>query len=218
MRVILIASQKGGAGKSTLAAHFGVLADQTGKGGRPALLVDADPQGSLSYWHELRSAETPILARSAGGDAAGIIADAKASKIETVIVDTAPHNAPALAAWVRVADLMIVPVRPAVFDLAAAATTFETARSLKARAVAILNACPAPGRWGEPAAVTQARELLAKQGVEALAGQVSQRASLAHALISGAAVHEYEPNGSAAKEIAAMWRQVDKMTSKAKGK
>jgi chromosome partitioning protein len=212
MRVILIASQKGGAGKSTLAAHFGALAYDAGRGKVPAMLIDADPQGSLSYWGDLRGGEAPAIIRAADGEAPGIVADAKASGVEVLIVDTAPHNAPALAAWVRLADLVVVPVRPAVFDLAAAATTFETAKALKARAVAVINAAPPPGRWGEPSAVAQAREVLAGQGVETLKGQVSQRASLAHALIAGQAVSEFEPEGSAAAEIAAIWRQVDKMT------
>ena len=86
MRVILIASQKGGSGKSTLAAHFGVLADATGKAGRAALLIDADPQGSLAYWHDLREADTPLLARSGGGDENAILADAKASGLKAVLL------------------------------------------------------------------------------------------------------------------------------------
>ena len=51
MKTIVIASQKGGAGKTTLAAHLAVTAEQEGAG--PAVLIDTDPQGSLSvsYTH-----------------------------------------------------------------------------------------------------------------------------------------------------------------------
>lgn len=209
MRVILIASQKGGAGKSTLACHFAVLA---GTARSPALLIDADPQGSLSYWHGLRDRELPLLVKSAGGDAAAILRDAEASGIGTVIVDSAPHNAPALAEWVRAADLIAVPVRPGLFDLAAAAVTFQMVQSLKGQAVAVLNACPPPGAHGVPSIAQEARQALEGQGVEVLAGQVSQRAALGHALLSGLAVAEFEPDSRAAAEIGAIWRQIDKRT------
>lgn len=209
MRVILIASQKGGAGKSTLAAHFATLASRKGL----AVLVDADPQGSLSYWHALRQRDDLLLVKSSGGgDVAGIIRDAKASRVDTLLVDSEPRNDAALAAWVRVADLVAVPVRPGAFDIAAAAVTFEAVRALQGRAVAVLNACPPPGAYGEPSIVREAREALEGQGVEVLKGQVSQRAALAHALVSGLTVGEYEPDGKAAEEIAAVWRQVDRLT------
>jgi len=51
MNVIVFASRKGGSGKSTLAAH---LAAQVHKSSKPCLLIDADPQGSLTLWHKLR--------------------------------------------------------------------------------------------------------------------------------------------------------------------
>ena len=59
MNVIVFASRKGGAGKSTLAAH---LAAHCFKTSRSCLLVDADPQGSLTLWHGLRKSEAPWVA------------------------------------------------------------------------------------------------------------------------------------------------------------
>ncbi len=47
MRILTIASQKGGAGKTTLAAHLAVEAERAGAG--PVAVVDTDPQGSLGY-------------------------------------------------------------------------------------------------------------------------------------------------------------------------
>ena len=51
MNVIVFASRKGGTGKSTLAAH---LAAHVHKSTKPCLLIDGDPQGSLTLWHKLR--------------------------------------------------------------------------------------------------------------------------------------------------------------------
>src|SRR5512132_1364764 len=60
MNVIVLASQKGGAGKTTLAAHLAVAAEAAGDG--PAVLIDTDPQGPLSAWWNCRVSETPVLA------------------------------------------------------------------------------------------------------------------------------------------------------------
>ena len=60
MHVIVLASQKGGAGKTTLAAHIAVAAEAAGDG--PAVLIDADPQGSLSAWWNVRDTDSPALA------------------------------------------------------------------------------------------------------------------------------------------------------------
>ena len=62
MHVIVLASQKGGAGKTTLAAHIAIAAEAGGDG--PAVLIDADPQGSLSAWWNVREAQVPALAPS----------------------------------------------------------------------------------------------------------------------------------------------------------
>lgn len=60
MKILVLASQKGGAGKTTLAAHLAVAAEQAGAG--PAVLLDTDPQGSLSAWWNSREDDTPALA------------------------------------------------------------------------------------------------------------------------------------------------------------
>jgi hypothetical protein len=59
MRILTIASQKGGAGKTTLTAHLAVEAERTGAG--PVAVVDTDPQGSLAAWWNSREAPTPSL-------------------------------------------------------------------------------------------------------------------------------------------------------------
>src|SRR5438067_557063 len=86
MHVILVATQKGGAGKSTLSAHFGALADREGK----TLLVDADPQGSLMGWYQSRNSETPLLVQADANSISGILDAAAAEDVEWVIIDSAP--------------------------------------------------------------------------------------------------------------------------------
>ena len=89
MNVIVFASRKGGSGKSTLAAHLAAYAH---KPSRPCLLIDTDPQGSLTLWHKLREdAELPLKATQRG--VADIVKAAKRDGIEWVFIDTAPNMA-----------------------------------------------------------------------------------------------------------------------------
>ncbi|UHC20447.1 ParA family protein (plasmid) [Methylobacterium currus] len=204
MHVILIATQKGGAGKSTLAAHFGALADAEGK----TLLIDADPQASLSFWYKRRAAETPILVKAAAENLPSTLDAARADGIAWCIVDSPPHNAPLTASLMSRASVTVIPVRPGPFDLDAARATLDMARSLKAPIACIINAAPPITRESETSIVAEARAYLTQIGAPVLPGQVSQRASLSHALITGQAVTEYDPDSRAAGEIAAMWRAV----------
>ncbi len=204
MNVILVAAQKGGAGKSTTAAHFGALAERDG----PTLLIDADPQGSLSFWYERRAAETPLLAKVGAADIAATLDAARADGIAWVIIDSPPHNAPLIGSLMSRATLTVIPVRPGPFDLAAVGATLDMARSLKAPIACFINAAPPITRESETAITAEARALLTEMGAPVLPGQISQRASFSHALISGQAVSEFEPDGRAAGETEAMWSAV----------
>jgi chromosome partitioning protein len=79
MNVIVFASRKGGSGKSTLAAH---LAAQVHKSTKPCLLIDADPQGSLTLWHKLRGTNEPPI-KAAVNSVSGIVAAARRDGIES---------------------------------------------------------------------------------------------------------------------------------------
>ena len=57
MHTIVVNSQKGGSGKTTLCAHLSVQAQRAGDG--EVFLIDTDPQGTLTTWHEKREAEAP---------------------------------------------------------------------------------------------------------------------------------------------------------------
>ncbi len=60
MRIITIASKKGGSGKTTLAGHLAVEADRNGAG--PVAIIDTDPQGSLAAWWNSRESPAPLFA------------------------------------------------------------------------------------------------------------------------------------------------------------
>lgn len=205
MHVVLIATQKGGSGKSTLAAHFGALAERDGR----TLLIDADPQGSLAFWHKRRQAETPLLAKADASSITGLLDAAQTDGIAWAVIDSPPHNAALTASLMSRATVTVIPVRPGPFDLDAVAATLAMARSLKAPIACVINAAPPITRGEtETSIVAEARAVLVEMGAPVLLGQVSQRASLSHALITGQSVNEYDPDSRAAIEIGAMWSAV----------
>ena len=87
MNVIVFASRKGGSGKSTLAAH---LAAQAHKPPSRVLMLDADPQGSLTLWHKLRSNAEPPLADGSSNLPAAVL-QAERAGYEWVFIDTPPN-------------------------------------------------------------------------------------------------------------------------------
>lgn len=215
MKVIAFTSRKGGSGKSTLAAHLSVYADEPDA---PAVLIDCDPQGSLALWHELRQAETPVLVKCEARDLADTVEAARRDGVQWVLIDTPPHNTADIAAAMRVADLAVIPFRPAVFDIAAVAATLEMARTIKKPVLPVINS--APPRRGSTAShvVTEAREALAGMNATAWAGQITTRAAFAHALASGQAVGEFEPGSAAASEIAELWQETRRALGIKEGK
>jgi chromosome partitioning protein len=209
MRTILIASRKGGVGKTTVAVHMAALADKPGK---PALLVDADPQASAKFWYDRREAETPLLAVATASGARAILDDARAAGIETAIIDSPPFDAAGINSLMRLADFVVIVTRPGVLDLAAVSNTINMALSARVPFAVLLNAAPPPrAEGGEPSLVAEARQALEAMGAPVLPAYVSQRADLAHSLITGSAVHEHAPDSRAATEIAAAWRTINRI-------
>ena len=139
MNVIVFASRKGGSGKSTLTSH---LAAHANRPSRRCLLIDADPQGSLTLWHTLRGTAEPQLRNGVRG-VAEIVEQARQDGTEWVFIDTPPNMSTAVTEAISTATLVVVPVRLAVFDLAAVKETIDFARASKKPFALIINAVPA---------------------------------------------------------------------------
>jgi chromosome partitioning protein len=113
MKTVLVASSKGGVGKTTIATH---LAAQAALDGHRTVLIDADPQGSSTRWAERRadldSAVLPIdgtrrtWAKQLPEDTQRLVIDAPAG----ATVDS-------LNAFLETADALVVPVLPSTLDI-----------------------------------------------------------------------------------------------------
>jgi chromosome partitioning protein len=206
MFVIAIASQKGGAGKSTLAVNLGALADRESA---PSLLVDTDEQGSLAVWHRVRGARTPLLVNCSAADIGNVLEMARRYKmVEWVFIDGPGLANDEIAATMREATLVLIPSRIAVFDLASLPATIAVARRSGRPFFVALNAVPPKRGITESPAVIAARRAVKEMGAPVWRGAIAQRAAYAHALASGQAVTEFEPSGPAAEEIRLLWRDV----------
>ena len=121
MKTIVVAAQKGGAGKTTLARNLAVAATQDG---RTVLCLDLDPQGSLRAWWEGREADAPaMLDRDPAPHALRATLNAAQAQFELCIIDTPPAAPEWLADALGAADLVLIPVRPSPDDLRAVGAT-----------------------------------------------------------------------------------------------
>ncbi len=107
MRVLALASQKGGSGKTTLSGHLAVQAQRAGAG--PVVLIDIDPQGSLADWWNEREAEFPAFAQTTVARLANDLAILRQQGFKLAVIDTPPAITMAIQSVISVAELMVVP-------------------------------------------------------------------------------------------------------------
>ncbi len=217
MKIISIASQKGGSGKTTLAAHLAVEAENAGAG--PVMLVDADPQRTLAQWWEDRSAVgtfVPGLLKRTGSAPEdtefNLLADMESLRefgANFVFVDTPPGLTSEIQEAVRYADLVIIPVRPSPHDLRASAATVALARTFNKDAIFVLNGATVRTRICADAILA-----LAQHGPVAPV-IVHQRVAFAGAMIDGRTAQEIQPHSKASQEVASLWQFLsDRMEGK----
>lgn len=193
VRAITLLSQKGGAGKTTLAVHLAVACGD-------GLIIDTDKQRSAAGWWRERETGLPELVTS---DSKSVPKALSSTKRQWVFIDTPPRHEEALRAVCAVSDFILIPARPAILDLRAIADTVGLVNG-KAAAI-VLNSCP-PGRgFGEASVVSEARAALSVYGLPVCPVVISQRVAYSHALNGGLAVTEFEPEGKAAGEIRNLW-------------
>jgi chromosome partitioning protein len=201
MRTITVASQKGGSGKTTLTVHLGAAAVLAGI--RTAI-IDLDPQGNARKWGERRGADPEVV-----GDHAEQLSRlkdaAEANGCELLIIDTPPYADRTSLLAAKAADFILIPCRPAQFDLEAIQATLDVAAIAKKPAAVVINSAP-HGRNGLPdPAVNDAIRWLGEQSAAIAPQVVEQRAAFTHAVNDGRTALELEPKGKAARELRSLF-------------
>jgi chromosome partitioning protein len=206
MRIIAVASQKGGSGKTTLAGHLAVAADRAGAG--PVALVDSDPQGSLSEWWNARNAETPLFARTTTADLAMDIERMRDLGIQLLVVDTPPAIEATITEVIRLADLVVIPARPSPHDLRAAGATVDLVEKLNKPLIFVINGATPRARITSEAVMA-----LSQHGTLAPV-IIHHRTGFAASMIDGRTVMEITGDARSAAEITQLWDYMDRRLSR----
>lgn len=197
MQVMAFASQKGGAGKTTLAGHVAVQAERMGKG--PVALLDADPQGSLADWWNDRDAKTPAFVKTAIENLTDDIDRLRDLGFELLIIDTPPAITTTIATVIGLSDLVVSPTRPSPHDLRSVVRTVELAEDLDKPLIFVVNAAPSRAKITINVAVA-----LSQHGTLAPA-IIHQRSDFASSMMDGRTVMEVSRKSPSAEEIAELW-------------
>lgn len=205
MKTIVLASQKGGAGKTTLCGHLGVQASLLGS---KVALIDTDPQGSLAEWWNSRKAESPSFVTSTLNDLASNIEALRAAGFDYVFIDTPPAVTETIKAVVNLADLVVIPTRPSPHDLRAVGKTVDIINDCDKRMIFVLNGAANRARITTDAAIALSQHGALSPTV------IYQRTDFASSMIDGRSVMEVDPSGKSAKEVVELWSYVNTHLSK----
>ena len=201
--VVTLAQQKGGTGKTTLAAN---LAASLAGRCRVALL-DIDPQRSLTRWHALRLTRSPAAARLTFSDVSGWRLTAELERLrrehDVILIDSPPRVDTDARLAIRGADLVLVPLQPSLPDVWAAEETLKLATEERRRVVIVLNRVPATSKLRDAIAAD-----LAQRGQPVLTGIIGNRTGFAAAFALGLGVTETAPRSLAARELQALSAEI----------
>jgi chromosome partitioning protein len=200
MKTIVVTSQKGGSGKTTLAAHLAVEAERAGDG--PAWLIDTDKQGTLSLWHERRESETPQRADVPFSRLAQGLQMLQNDNAAWCFIDTPPTISDQSETVLALADLVVVPVRPSPADLWAVSETVALVKAANKPFLFVITQAKA-----QASITAQTIAALSEHGRVAQAF-ISDRVPYAVAMTGGRTAPELAPKSPAAEEVASLWKDL----------
>jgi chromosome partitioning protein len=202
--IITIAQHKGGAGKTTLTTQLAVAISAEG---HKILVIDADPQGSTTAWHNVRARElgrkNKIDLNSALGwkllrDMPNFVKD-----YDYILIDTPPHAESEASTAIRLSHLVLMPVQPSPLDVWACAPTIKLILNEKKPVMLVLNRVPATSKLNGAIMdkLSDMKIMVAKQ-------TLGNRVSFASSIMKGLGVIEQDPRSVAAHEILSLWGHV----------
>ena len=205
-KVVTVAQQKGGSGKTTFAANIAVALALAGK---KVAILDTDPQGSLGRWYMLRKEtgkdeKTNFGFRTASAWGARYESRELAKTHDYVIIDTPPKMGTDGRPAIEASDLVVIPVTPSHVDLWATEPTIAVTKEMRRPALLVMNRA-------------SMRTKLANEVRTALDGLdcacadtvISNRIAYAQSMGAGQAVMEHHWGSTAALEIAALMAELE---------
>jgi len=200
MFTISIIGQKGGTGKTTTALGLAVAA---ARAGQMVAVIDLDPQASASNWKDRRSEDNPAVVSAQSSRLRPTLEAAKATGADLVIIDTAGRSDDSALNAARVADVVLIPTRPAMIEVEALSVARDIIRTAGSPpSFVLLNGIhPQASKQAE-----EARQMIAKVfGMEVCPVHLSHRNAYSEALTSGRTAQELDPEGKAAAELGKLY-------------
>lgn len=217
MRVIAVAQQKGGVGKSTLAIH--IAAEAVRRGVR-AVILELDKQGTASFWasqratagsaHDLmkpveRAKLPPEVMKTESSSLDQMISALSGLGVALIVLDMpGSHNA-SVGPAIRASDLVLIPTRPQETDISASAETLGTVLRLRKPYAYVITFVEGNGARAEDALLA-----LEAEGHPVAKQFIWRRQVFADAISEGQTVTEREPKGKASEEIKSLYRWIEK--------
>jgi chromosome partitioning protein len=196
VQTIVVASQKGGVGKTTLCGHLAVEAERRG---RKVALIDTDPQGGLAAWWNARQADTPAFFQPVGEGLRTTLDELDRAGFDVVLIDTPPAITASIAATVAAADLVLIPAKPSPHDLRAIGATVELVAAAGRPMAFVINQAVQRARLTD-----DARIALSEHGPVAPT-ILYHRVGYVSSMIDGRTAVEVDPRGEAAREMSELW-------------
>lgn len=198
MKIIAVAMQKGGVGKSTLTRSLAVAGTAAGYN---VLALDMDPQQSVVQWAERRSAQTPAVRFATEIELPKLLRQAEEAGCDLVIIDTPPARSTEAPAAVEAADFVLVPCTPDIEAYEQLPRTARLARTTGKPAAAVLTMVQPTGQSEEKVA----REVLTTIGIRLAAPALHRLKVHRDASREGFSAQEMEPDSKASQEVQALW-------------
>ncbi len=203
-RIITVAQQKGGSGKTTLAVNLAVALHGRG---HSVALVDTDPQGSMGRWFiermQAQGEDEAMDFSTSSAWGASYESEKLKKRFDYVIVDTPPKIDSDLRPALRVADLVLVPVATRHVDLWATEGVLDLARREKAPVLVVLNRVRPNTRLS-----VEVAEKAVELGATVANTQIANRVVYAETLGVGLGAIERARTGPARDEVTALTDEV----------
>lgn len=202
MKIVAILSQKGGAGKTTIALNLSVAASLNKK---KSVIIDIDPQTSITQWGDSRNKENPTVISVPASRLSNTLNVCLNNKVDFVFVDTAPHAEQSSLIAARQADLVIIPCKPSVIDIRAIQSTIDICKIAEVKYFIVLNqVLPRSNLTHDTLKALKALQ------IPTAPVNIGQRISYINSVTQGQGVMEFDPRGKSYQEINNLYKFVVK--------
>lgn len=201
MKTIALIAQKGGTGKTTIALSLAVAAEHNGLN---ALIIDLDPQATACNWSDRRKSDTPLVIDAQPARMAQALKRAEEGGINFAVIDTPARSEHAALAAAKLADLVVIPCRPQIYDLETIRNSLDLITLAGKRpTIVVLNAIPPRGDR-----VRQAQVAIEEMGCSVSAATLGNRAAYGDAGTMGQTALEFNPRSKAAEETIQLYKDI----------